>query len=166
VHNVIHWVENNEQALNTLDPANAGTYQANATAYTAELGQLDAEIETAVAAVPPENRKLVTDHESFGHFATHYGFTVIGSVIPSISTLSSPSAQELAALQQQITEEGVKAIFVGTTTNPALAEQIANDISIQVVPLYAESLSEPGGPAPTYLDFMRYDVSAIVEALK
>jgi ABC-type Zn uptake system ZnuABC Zn-binding protein ZnuA len=83
-----------------------------------------------------------------------------------VSTLSEPSAQELADLQQQITTEGVKAIFVGTTTNPDLAEQIANDVGVQVVLLYAESLSESGGPAATYIDFMRYNVSAIVEALK
>jgi ABC-type Zn uptake system ZnuABC Zn-binding protein ZnuA len=87
-------------------------------------------------------------------------------VIPSISTLSSPAAQELAALQQQITEEGVKAIFVGSTTNPDLAEQIANDLGIRVVPLYAESLSAADGPAPTYIEFMRYDIDAIVVAAR
>jgi ABC-type Zn uptake system ZnuABC Zn-binding protein ZnuA len=166
VPNVIHWVEIIEQSLRALDPANAETYAANAATYTAELKTLDAEIESAAATIPTERRKLVTDHESFGHFAARYGFRVIGSVIPSISTLSSPSAQELAALQQQITAEGVTAIFVGTTTNPDLAEQIASDLGIRVVPLYAESLSAADGPASTYVDFMRYNINAIVEATR
>jgi ABC-type Zn uptake system ZnuABC Zn-binding protein ZnuA len=166
VANVIHWVKTIEQSLSTLDPANATAYQAAATAYTNELAALDAEIQTAVSAIPIENRKLVTDHESFGYFAAHYGFEVVGSVIPSFSTLAAPSAQQLAALQDQVAAEGVKAIFVGSTVNGDLAEQIAADLGVQVVPLYADSLSAPDGPAATYLDLMRYNMNAIVEVLK
>lgn len=166
VPNVMHWVEIIEHALGELDPANAEAYESNAAVYLAELEALDAEIEAAVAAIPAENRKLVTDHETFGYFAARYGFEVIGSVIPSFSTLAAPSAQELAALQQQIEAEGVKAIFVGSTVNPSLAGQIANDVGVQVVPLYADSLSDPTGPAPTYIDMMRYNVTAIVAALQ
>jgi ABC-type Zn uptake system ZnuABC Zn-binding protein ZnuA len=62
--------------------------------------------------------------------------------------------------------EGVKAIFVGTTVNPRLAEQLAQDLDIQVVSLYSDSLSAPDGPAATYLAFMRYNVNAIVTALQ
>lgn len=166
VPNVIHWVKVIEHALSELDPANAEAYRSAATAYTAELNALDVEIEAAVATIPVEHRKLVTDHETFGYFAARYGFEVIGTVIPSFSTLAAPSAQELAALQQQIEAEGVQAIFVGSTVNPSLAGQIANDLGIQVVPLYADSLSEPTGPAPTYIDMMRYNVTAIVGALR
>ncbi|MCL4860506.1 MAG: zinc ABC transporter substrate-binding protein [Caldilineaceae bacterium] len=166
VPNVIHWVEIIEHALGELDPANAEVYESAATAYLAELEALDNEIAAAVAAIPVENRKLVTDHETFGYFAARYGFEVIGSVIPSFSTLAAPSAQELAALQRQIEAEGVKAIFVGSTVNPSLAGQIADDVGVQVVPLYADSLSDPTGPAPTYIDMMRYNVTAIVAALQ
>jgi ABC-type Zn uptake system ZnuABC Zn-binding protein ZnuA len=166
VPSVMHWVEIIEHVLGELDPANAEMYEGNAAAYLAELEALDAEIEGAVAAIPAEKRKLVTDHDTFGYFAARYGFEVIGSVIPSFSTLAAPSAQELAALQQQIEAEGVQAIFVGSTVNPNLAGQIANDLGIQVVPLYADSLSEPEGPAPTYIDMMRYNVTAIVGALQ
>lgn len=166
VPNVIHWVETIEHTLSALDPANAATYVANAAAYTTELKNLDAEIASALAALPAASRKLVTDHETFGYFAARYDFELIGSVIPSFSTLAAPSAQELAALQEQITNEGVKAIFVGSTVNPDLAEQIAADVGVQVIPLYADSLSAPEGPAATYLELMRYNVNAISEALK
>jgi ABC-type Zn uptake system ZnuABC Zn-binding protein ZnuA len=60
----------------------------------------------------------------------------------------------------------VKAVLVGTTVNPALADQLAQDLGIQVVPIYSDSLSAANGPAPTYVDLMRYDVKAIVQALK
>lgn len=166
VPNVMHWVEIIEHALGELDPANVEGYESAAAAYLAELEALDNEIAAAVAAIPVENRKLVTDHETFGYFAVRYGFEVIGAVIPSFSTLAAPSAQELAALQRQIETVGVKAIFVGSTVNPGLASQIASDLGVQVVPLYADSLSDPTGPAPTYIDLMRYNVTAIVAALQ
>jgi ABC-type Zn uptake system ZnuABC Zn-binding protein ZnuA len=51
----------------------------------------------------------------------------------------------MAALQQQIAEQGVQAIFVGTTVNPRLAEQVAQDTGVQVVILYSDSLSAADG---------------------
>jgi ABC-type Zn uptake system ZnuABC Zn-binding protein ZnuA len=166
VPNVIHWVGVIEQALTTLDPANAESYRANAESYRAELSALDEELQAALAAIPPERRKLVTDHETFGYFAAHYGFTVVGSVVPSFSTLAAPSAQELAALQEQITAEGVPAIFVGSTVDPGLAGQIAADVGVQIVPLYADSLSDAAGPAATYIEMMRYNAQMLVNTLQ
>jgi manganese/iron transport system substrate-binding protein len=166
VPNVEHWVETIAHTLSALDPANAEAYATAAAAYTGELAMLEQEIVAAVATIPPEQRKLVTDHDVFAYFAAHYGFTLVGAVVPALSTSAEPSAQELAALQEQIKAQGVPAIFVGTTVNPALEEQIASDLGIKVVALYTESLSAPNGAAPTYLDFMRYNVKAIVETLQ
>lgn len=166
VHAVEQWVTNIEQVLSTLDPANAATYTANADAYRADLTALASELDTMVAALPVEQRKLVTDHEALGYFADAYDFTIIGAVIPSLSTMAAPSASELAALQDQIEAEGVRAIFVGITVNPALAEQLAADTGASVAILYTESLSAADGPAATYLDFMRYNMQTIVAALK
>lgn len=166
VANVKLWVENIRESLRQLDPANAEAYHAAAAAYLAELDALDAEIRAKIETIPAERRKLVTDHETFGYFADEYGFTIVGALIPSLSTAAEPSAQALAQLQDQLAAEGVKAIFVGTTVNPRLAEQMAQDLGIQVVSLYSDSLSAPDGPAATYLDFMRYNVNAMVTALQ
>ena len=166
IHAVEQWVENIEHVLRALDPANAAIYTANAQAYLVELEALAEEVEALLAALPVEKRKLVTDHDSFGYFAAAYDFDVVGTVIPSFSTLASPSAGELAKLQDQIEEESVQAIFVGTTITPDIAQQLAADTGIQVVILYTGSLSDEGGPAASYIDFMRYNVTAIVNALK
>lgn len=160
------FVENIEQALSALDPANAETYIAHAEAYQAQLAELEAWIQTQIEAIPVENRKMVTDHEAYGYYADHYGLEIIGAVIPAYSTGASPSAQELAALQDAIAAYGVKAVFVGTTVNPAMAGQVANDTGIRLVPLYSDSLGEAGSGAETYLDYMRYNTNAIVEALQ
>ena len=162
---VTKWVDNVETALSALDPANAATYADNAAAYRAELAALDAELADQLAVLPVEQRKLVTDHDSLGYLADAYDFEVVGTVIPSLSTLAAPSAAQLALLQEQIREEDAKAVFVGTTVNPNLAEQLAADTGIAVVPIYTGSLSDPDGPAGSYVEFMRYAVAAIVEAL-
>jgi ABC-type Zn uptake system ZnuABC Zn-binding protein ZnuA len=80
--------------------------------------------------------------------------------------MAAASAQELAALQEQIAAEGVTAIFVGTTVNPDVAAQIAADTGAHVVPIYTDSLSDATGPASTYLEMMRFNVAAIVGGLK
>lgn len=164
--NVSIWVDNAARALSAADPAQAATYQANAQRYHQELQALDRWIVEQVAAVPAADRQLVTDHLIFSYFAQRYGFAQVGAVIPGYSTLSEPSAQELAALEDAIRQTGVKAILLGNTVNPALAERVAGDTGTRLVQVYTDSLTAPGGEADTYLAFMRYNVRAMVDALK
>jgi ABC-type Zn uptake system ZnuABC Zn-binding protein ZnuA len=165
-NNVLVWVENIAVALSAADPEHAAAYQANAEAYAAELRALDEWIRAQVAQVPAENRSLVADHATLGYFAEEYGFTQVGTITGSFSTEAAPSAQELAALEDEIRSLGVRAIFVTEASNQSMVEQIAQDTGIRAVWLYHASLTEADGPAPSYLEFMRYNVSAIVEALK
>ena len=159
------WVDHIERTLAGLDPAGAATYAANARRYRDALRELDDWIRRQVAAVPPARRLLVTDHASFGYFADRYGFRQAGVVLPGFSTLAEPSARDLARLEDVIRRDGVRALFVGTTANPALAQRVAQDTGLRVVTLYTGSLGPAGGPAATYLAFMRYNVGVIVGAL-
>ena len=163
---VVLWTQNAAAALGARDPANRGIYQANADAYVESLRSLDAWITENVAAIPQAQRVLVTDHFVFGYFARRYGFEVVGAVIPAYSSSASPSPQDLADLLGAIQEHGVKAVFVGLSANADATQAVAQDAGIQVVPLYTESLSEPGGPADSYLGMLEYNVNAIVEALR
>jgi ABC-type Zn uptake system ZnuABC Zn-binding protein ZnuA len=163
--NVIVWAENCAQALAALDPDRAGDYTERAANYTGRLQALDAEIRSDLQAISPQDRRLVTDHDEFGYFANRYGFTILGAVIPGFSTGSEPSPQQLASLEQAILDLHVRALFVSSVVTPTLAERVAQDTGVRLVTLYAHSLSAPDGPAPTYLDLMRYNVEAIVDAL-
>lgn len=163
--NVVIWVDNIAAALSALDPNHAVDYAAAAANYKTRLEEADAWIEEQVARIAPEDRKLVTDHTVLGYFADRYGFEQVGAVIPSFSTAAQPSAQEIRQLYDAIREHGVKAIFVGMTVSPTVAERLAEDAGIQLVRLYTGSLGGPGSGVETYLDYLRYNVSAIVEAL-
>ena len=108
----------------------------------------------------------MTDHLIFGYFARTYGFEQVGVVTAGYSTLAEPSARDIAELEEAIKRYDVPAIFVSTSVNPQVAEQIAADTGIKVVSIYTGSLSDEQGPASTYLDYMRYDVTQIVAALR
>jgi ABC-type Zn uptake system ZnuABC Zn-binding protein ZnuA len=163
--NVMLWTLQIRDALSTLDPANAEIYSANAAAYVEVLQALDAELRALVDTLPQENRVLVTNHETLGYFAAHYGFELLAVVFEGGGTETEPGAAEVAALIDEIRAAGVSAIFAENTVGDTLIQQIANELSITVVTLYTDSLSEMGGAAATYLDYMRYNMQAIVGAL-
>ena len=164
---VITYVENIRGGLSTVDPAGELVYRRNAAAYIDELKMLDVWIMDDVKQLPKERRILVTNHESFGYYADRYGFEIIGTIIPSASTGSSPSAQQLVQLVDEIRRTNAPAIFLESGSNPQLAEQVARETDVKVIgDLYTHSISPPDGAAPSYLDMMMYNTRTIVEALK
>jgi ABC-type Zn uptake system ZnuABC Zn-binding protein ZnuA len=163
--NVKQWTGNIEATLSALDPADAAGYRERAAAYNRQLDELDSYVRTQVARIPSDRRKLVTDHEALGYFADRYGFQVLGAVIPSVSTSAEPSAGDLAALVDVIRAQGIPAIFIGTTTNPKVAELVARETGAQVLPLHTGETGAAGSGAETYLGMMRTNVDTIVKGL-
>lgn len=163
--NVLVWVDNVEHALAGADPANAELYSANADAYREELREVDAWAKEEVAQVPPQNRKIVTNHEAWTYFCEHYGFEQVGAVIPAVTTSVEPSAQELAALAETMRGENVGVIFVDYEVSPTMSESIASETGAKVVRIWHE-LSPEGEGASTYTDWLRYNVTQFVENLK
>ena len=165
--NTIQYVKNIRDGLAQVDPAGKDTYTANEDAYIAKLKDLDQWVKAEVAQLPPEKRLLVTNHDALGYFARAYDFKVVGAVIPSVTTESSPSAQQMASLIDTIKSSSAPAIFLDIGENQNLAKQIASESGAKVITdLYVESISVSEGPAPTYIDMIKHDVSIIVDALK
>lgn len=164
---VVAMVDTIAAGLTEIDPAGAATYEARRVAYGADLRALDAAIEEAVATVPEERRKIVTNHDALGYFADRYGLIVVGTVIPSLETTAEPSAREVATLIETIEREGVPAIFAENTTEPGLARELAAETGVRIVDdLYTDALGPAGSGADTYLGLMRTDTVIIVEALR
>jgi zinc/manganese transport system substrate-binding protein len=154
-------------ALSEVDPANAEVYAANAATYTARLQELDDWIRTQVETVPPQQRKLVTAHDTFGYFARRYGFEIVGFAIPSFAPGAQPSARELGALSQVIRTAGVGAVFPDNVSNARLVERVAQEARVSVAPaLYTDSLGGPSSAGSTYLRMMQYNVTTVVSALR
>jgi ABC-type Zn uptake system ZnuABC Zn-binding protein ZnuA len=154
------------EALSRADPDNAALYQARARAYQGVLDATDAEIRALIESIPPEDRKVVTNHDAFGYFLRRYGLEFVGAVIPGASSQSEPSAKEIAELVDLIEREGVKAIFAETSIDPAVARQLAEDTGVAVVDdLYSDSLGEAGSGAETVDGMLLTNARRIAEAL-
>lgn len=135
-------------------------------AYTDRLVALDADMTAAFDTVPADRKALVTNHHVFGYLADRYGFRVVGAVIPSGTTLASPSAADLRDLADAIEQAGVPTIFADASQPARLAEVLAEEVDVQVSirSLATESLTEDGA-ASTYLGMMRSNTEAIVDGL-
>lgn len=165
-NHVITYVENIREGFLTVDPEGTDVYSANAQAYILQLQDLNGWIREQIDTVPAERRLLVTNHDSLGYFAERYGFTVIGTVVPGFSSDAAPSAQQMAALIDQIKASGAPAVFLDAAESTTLANQIASDTGVTVITdLYFGSLTD-GPPADTYIDMMKHNVTRIVEALR
>lgn len=158
------YVKNIADAFCAADSAGCDTYKANAAAYTAKLDAEDAEVKAAVASIPEDKRTIITSHDAFGYFEHAYGLTFLAP--EGISTEAEASAADVAALIKQVRDDKASAIFVENITNPRLVEQIAGETGIKVGgTLYSDALSKADGPASTYIDMMKNNISTIKAAI-
>jgi zinc/manganese transport system substrate-binding protein len=166
-YNYMRVAETVRDALSTADPTNATAYQLNANAYITGLLDADTYIIQQVQKLPADQRKLVTNHDAFGYFATRYGLTLVGTALGTVSTEGvSSSAANVAKLVEDIRATGAKAIFPENIENADLVTQVANEAGVIVgAPLCSDALTPADGPCPTYVQMIRYNIDSIVAAL-
>lgn len=161
----IRYTELVRDELSKADPGNASTYRANADAYLGTLRKLNGAVQKAIDTIPPQDRLLLTYHDSFAYFASHYGMRVIGAIQPA--DFSEPSAQEVAALIDQIRSEHVPAIFGSEVFPSPVLAQIAQESGAK----YEDTLrdddlpGDTGQPEHSYVGLILYDVRTIVTDL-
>jgi zinc/manganese transport system substrate-binding protein len=150
-----------------VDGVDSAVVHSQTASYKAELEKLFASMEESFAGISPGRRKLITNHHVFGYLAQRFGFEVIGAVIPSGTTLASPSSADLNDLTGKIRTAGVVAIFADSSQPERLAQVLAAEAGqdIAVVPLFTESLGTEGSGAHTYLEMMRSNTERITHAM-
>jgi len=126
-----------------------------------DLTALDAELAATLAGVPPERRRLVTGHGALGRFAERYGFEIVGSVVPGLSSADEPSARDIADLVEAIRETGVTAVFTDVTTPRSVADVVAAETGARIVPISVEQLP----PSGRYADLVREIAATIASVL-
>ncbi|MCF2129179.1 metal ABC transporter substrate-binding protein [Strepomyces sp. STD 3.1] len=156
-----------DQVTEHVDGVDGKAVRNNAARYDGQLADLTAWMEKSFAAVPEDRRALVTNHHVFGYLADRFGLRVIGAVIPSGTTLASPSSSDLRSLTRAMEQAGVRTVFADSSQPTKLAEVLRQEMGgdVDVVSLYAESLTEKGKGAGTYLEMMRANTSAMAEGL-
>jgi len=160
----VTYVDNITAALARTDPSNATRFYRNRAAYVAEIEALDAEIREIVAGLSAERRTVVTSHDAFQYLARDYGLIFLAP--QGLSTESEASARDVARLIEQMKDDDISAVFVENITDSRLLEQIANETGAVVGgTLFPGALSGPDGPAGTYLDLVRHNVTTLAQAL-
>ena len=161
----LKYAELAQDQLASLDPDNADYYQENLDAFRQRINEVDAAIRQSVATVPPENRRLVTYHDSWAYFALSYGMEVIGAVQPS--DFAEPSAREVAEIIDQVKELGLPAVFGSEEFPSDVLETIAREGNTTFIDQLADD-DLPGGPEDpdhSYLGLIRQNMRIMIPAL-
>ena len=165
VANAVIYVGNIAKAFCEVDAANCAIYRENAAGYIEKLNALNAEIKQSFAAIPQEKRTIVVAHNAFRYFEHEYGVRFLSP--QGTSTDSEASAADVATLVREIRESRAMAVFAENISNSRLVEQIAQEANLSLGgTLYSDALSAADGPAPTYLDMMRLNADAIIQAIR
>ncbi len=156
--------DNVTRALAQLLPAEKSYFETRAQNYKRQLDSLHAWARAEMARIPESRRYLVTSHDAFNYFGNEYGVTVIG--VQGISTETQASSQDVAAIVKFIKQHQVPAIFIETSVNPKLIEEIARQSGARVGGvLYGDSAGPVGSGAETYIGMLSANVRTIIAAL-
>ncbi|MDU5472444.1 MULTISPECIES: metal ABC transporter substrate-binding protein [unclassified Pantoea] len=165
MQNGVIYAANVMNALIKADPQDADAIRRSGEKYIQQLQTLDGWAKSAFAAIPAAKRKVLTSHDAFGYFGQRYGVTFLAPV--GFSTEAEASASEVGGLIQQLKAEHIHSYFIENQTDPRLVKQIASATGAQPGgELYPEALSQPSGPAPTYVAAFRHNVEAMIRSMK
>ncbi|MDE2361906.1 MAG: metal ABC transporter substrate-binding protein [Hyphomicrobiales bacterium] len=164
VPNAKIYVANIRDGMIAVDPAGRGEYEARASAYLTKLDALDAQVRAAIAKISPADRRIITTHDAFGYFAQTYGMAFVAPA--GVSTEAEASARDVGQIIAQIRREKFPAVFLENVSDRRLMDQIARETGAKIGgTLYSDALSPPDGPAGTYIDMMKHNISELTKAL-
>jgi zinc/manganese transport system substrate-binding protein len=159
------YVANIAKGLADVAPDHAADFKANADRLLAEIAALDRQLKADFAAIPQEKRRVLTSHDAFHYFGRAYGIDFVA--VQGLSTEAEPAADDLVKVVRQARDGHLSAIFLENMSDPRLAETVAQEADVRMGgALYADALSEPGGPAPDYLSLVRYNAQQLLAAMQ
>jgi ABC-type Zn uptake system ZnuABC Zn-binding protein ZnuA len=162
--NGLVYIKNIKDALIAADAQNAAFYEKNYANYKGQLEALHLYIKQKIASIPEEQRILITSHDAFSYFGNKYGMTI--NAMMGVSTEADAQTSDLKRIIASIRDHNIKAIFVESTINPKLLQQIAKDQHVVIGGnLYADSIGEEGTEGGTYIGMLRHNADTIAKAL-
>ncbi|HAY34421.1 MAG TPA: zinc ABC transporter substrate-binding protein [Ignavibacteria bacterium] len=159
------YAENIAKGLSEADPKNADYYNENLKKYLTELDNLDNWIKDEIQKIPEEQRILITSHDAFRYFGKAYGMEVKG--LQGISTEAKVRTEDFKNIIDLIKSKKIKSVFVETSVNPKLLEQISQETGVVVGgTLFSDSIGNEGTPEGSYTGAVKFNVNTIVNSLK
>ena len=162
--NALIYIENIVKAFSEQDPDNAAIYVANAEVYKAKLRSTIEPLRAAIAEIPEDNRWLVTCEGAFSYLARDFGMKELYLWPMNADQMGTP--QQVRAVIDGVNDNNIPVVFCESTVNTAPAEQVARETGVAYGGvLYVDSLGEPDGPVPTYLDLLSVTSRTVADGL-
>ncbi|SHL57068.1 metal ABC transporter substrate-binding protein [Roseibium suaedae] len=162
--NAIIYIDNIRDALSKQDPDNAGVYAANAEAYKAKVEEVMAPVKAELAAVPEDQRWLASCEGAFSYLARDLKLQEV--YLWPINADQTGTPQQVRRMIDAVRDHKIPAVFCESTVNNDPAKQVARETGAAFGGvLYVDSLSEAGGPVPTYLDLLKVTSDTIAKGL-
>ena len=163
--NAVIYVENIRKSLGKLDPANAATYDRNAKAYSKQIKAIDLKLKTAIAAIPPDRRYIVSCEGAFAYIARDYRLKEV--YLWAVNAEQQATPKQVEKTIDTVKENRIPAVFCESTVNPKAQLQVAKESGAKFGGVfYVDSLSPADGPASTYLKLLEYNVSTLIKGLE
>ncbi|WP_029064020.1 metal ABC transporter substrate-binding protein [Labrenzia sp. DG1229] len=163
--NALIYIDNIVKAFSEKDPENAATYEKNAAAYKEQLRATIEPLREAVAEIPEEQRWLVTCEGAFSYLARDFGMKELYLWPMNADQVGTP--QQVRSVIDGVRENEIPVVFCESTVNTSPAKQVARETGASYGgELYVDSLSEPGGKVPTYLDLLKVTAGTVADGLK
>ena len=162
--NALIYIDNIAAAFAQYDPNNADTYTANAAAYKDRLRTTIEPLRDAIATIPENQRWLVTCEGAFSYLARDFGMKELYLWPMNADQVGTP--QQVRSVIDGVKANDIPVVFCESTVNTAPARQVARETgAVYGGVLYVDSLSEPDGPVPTYLDLLRVTATTVADGL-
>jgi manganese transport system substrate-binding protein len=163
--NALIYVENIRKALTNLDPANAVTYDVNAKAYSEEIRSIDEKLKTAISAIPPDKRYIVSCEGAFSYIARDYGLKEV--YIWAVNAEQQATPKQVEKVINTVRINKIPAVFCESTVSNKAQLQVAKESGAKFAGVfYVDSLSPSGGSASTYLKLLEYNVDTLINGLQ
>jgi manganese/iron transport system substrate-binding protein len=159
------YVENIRKAFVEHDPGNAETYNRNAAAYSEKIKAVVEPIRQELASIPQERRWLVSSEGAFSYLARDFGLKEL--YIWPINADQQGTPQQVRKVIDAVRANHIPVVFSESTVSSDPAKQIARETGARYGGvLYVDSLSDPDGPVPTYLDLLKVTAETIAKGLR
>ncbi|WP_280773077.1 metal ABC transporter substrate-binding protein [Rhizobium sp. SG_E_25_P2] len=158
------YVDNIRDAFVKYDPANAETYKRNAEAYKARIKAEIQPIRDEIAKIPEDKRWLVTSEGAFSYLARDFGLKTL--YLWPINADQQGTPRQVRTVIDAMRANKIGVIFSESTISDKPAKQVARETDARYGGvLYVDSLSDPDGPVPTYIDLIKTTASTIAKGL-
>ncbi len=159
------YVDNIAKAFADHDPKNAATYLENAANYKDQIAAAVAPVRDVLAAIPDEQRWLVTSEGAFSYLARD--FNLKEAFLWPINADQQGTPQQVRKVIDIVRANKIAAVFSESTVPSDPAEQVARETGARYGGvLYVDSLTAEDGPVPTYLDLLMVTTRTIAEGLQ